>query len=66
MFKIADYKIESINDNLPDLIPNNIKHIGTENLWNEGYKGEDVVIGVLDTGISTSHYCLKDNILKGS
>lgn len=65
MFKIADYKIESISDNLPDLIPDNIKHIGTENLWNEGYKGEDVVIGVLDTGISTSHYCLKDNILKG-
>lgn len=32
MFKVADYKIESINDNLPDLIPNNIKHIGTENL----------------------------------
>lgn len=65
MFKIADYKIESISDNLPDLIPDNIKHIGTENLWNEGYKGEDIVIGVLDTGISTSHYCLKDNILKG-
>lgn len=65
MFKIADYKIESISDNLPDLIPDNIKHIGTENLWNEGYRGEDVVIGVLDTGISISHYCLKDNILKG-
>lgn len=65
MFEIADYKIESINDNLPDLIPNNIEHIGATNLWNEGYKGEDVVIGVLDTGISTSHYCLKDNILKG-
>ena len=32
MFKIADYKIESINDNLPDLIPDNIKHIGAENL----------------------------------
>jgi len=65
MFKIADYKIESISNNLPDLIPNNIKHIGAENLWNEGYKGEGITVGVLDTGISTSHYCLKDNILKG-
>ena len=65
MFKIADYKIESISDNLPDLIPGNIKHIGAENLWNEGYKGEGITVGILDTGISTSHYCLKDNILKG-
>lgn len=64
MFKIADYKIESVN-NVSDLIPENIKHIGATNLWDEGYMGDGIVIGILDTGISTSHYCLKNNILKG-
>ena len=66
-FKIADYKIESINDNVSsnDLIPKNIKHMNVTELWNCGYKGEGIVIGILDTGAEVTHNSLKTNFLKG-
>lgn len=65
MFKIADYEIQSVNEKPKDLIPNNIKHIGATKLWEEGYRGEGVVIGILDTGVCTTHPSLKSNLLKG-
>lgn len=65
MFRIADYKVQSINENPQDLIPDNVKHIGATKLWEEGYRGEGIVVGILDTGVCTTHPSLKNNLLKG-
>lgn len=65
MFRIADYEVKSTNVNPQDLIPNNVKHIGATKLWEEGYKGEGITVGILDTGVCTTHPSLKSNLIKG-
>lgn len=65
MFRIADYKVQSISTNPQDLLPSNIKHIGVANLWDKGYKGDGIKIGVLDTGVCVTHPSLKNNLIKG-
>lgn len=44
-------------------VPNNIVSIGTLNKWQKGFKGEGVVIAVMDTGCETNHPDLRDRIV---
>ena len=46
-------------------IPYGIEMIKAKTLWNQGYKGEDIIIAVLDTGCDCSHPELKENIIDG-
>lgn len=64
MFKITDYEINSINNKPNDLIPKYIKYTNVEKLWELGYKGEDIKIGIIDTGIA-DHVCLTPKVIKG-
>lgn len=64
MFKIADYKIGSINTNPRDLIPKQVKYINAEKLWKLGFTGKGIKVGVIDTGC-TDHHCLNSKIVKG-
>lgn len=46
-------------------ITDNIEKIGARSLWSDGFIGEGVVIAVLDTGCSTEHPDLRDQIIGG-
>ena len=64
MFRIADYEIQSIHDEIDYVIPQSIKLTNVQTLWDKGYYGKGIHIAVLDTGIDTNHICLKDRIVE--
>lgn len=64
MFKITDYKVNSIQDEIDYLIPKSIKLTNVNYLWDLGYYGKDIHIAILDTGCDINHFCLKDRIVE--
>lgn len=46
-------------------IPDGVADISARSMWDNGYKGEGVVVAVLDTGCTTTHPELKDRIIGG-
>ena len=49
MFRIADYEIQSIHDEIDYVIPQSIKLTNVQILWDKGYYGKGIHIAVLDT-----------------
>lgn len=45
-------------------MPRGIKLLNCESFWNEGYYGEGIKVGVIDSGCDVNHICLKDRIIK--
>ena len=64
MFRIADYEIQSIHDEIDYTIPQSIKLTNVQTLWDKGYYEKGIHIAVLDTGIDVNHVCLKDRIVE--
>jgi len=58
------YKVELLGAiNLPlsgELVQDNLEHIGIDALWNAGYRGQGVVVAILDSGVDYLHVELAD------
>lgn len=44
----------------------NVMTVNANDVWNEGYTGEDVIVAVLDTGVNIDHVDLADHLWDGS
>ena len=53
MFRITDYEIQSIHDEIDYVIPQSIKLTNVQTLWDKGYYGKGIHIAILDT----RHWC---------
>jgi len=53
------------NKKILDDIETNIKSVGAETLWEQGFTGKGVTVAVLDTGCNVKHFELKDRIIGG-
>jgi major intracellular serine protease len=62
--KVVPYKIDSVQLE-PEKIPENIKKVGAEFKWKQGYTGEGVIVAILDSGCDIAHPDLKDCIIGG-
>ena len=49
LFRIADYEIQSIHDEIDYVIPQSIKLTNVQSLWDKGYYGKGIHIAILDT-----------------
>ncbi len=61
---LIQYHLETTEETA-DEIPAGIKMIKAPQKWDKGYKGESVVVAVIDTGCDTSHSDLEDRIIGG-
>lgn len=64
MFRITNYEVKSIEDEIDYMIPKSIQLTNVQKLWNEGYYGKDIHVAVLDTGCDVNHKCLNDRIVE--
>lgn len=62
--KLPPFKIEALATTANE-IPWGVKMMQAPEVWEQGGKGEGIVICILDTGIDRQHPDLKDNILDG-
>ncbi|MGG1571608.1 S8 family peptidase [Fictibacillus sp. NRS-1165] len=46
-------------------VPEGVKMIGAPHLWDQGYKGEGIVVAVLDTGCQMDHPDLISSVIDG-
>ena len=58
------YKIDTLGTTtlvLPsdELVQNNLFDIGVESVWNAGFKGQGVVVAIIDSGVDIDHATLK-------
>lgn len=53
------------NINITNEIPENVNIIGAPEMWKNGYKGQNVVIAVLDSGCDVNHPDLQGRIIDG-
>ncbi|MFY4777066.1 S8 family peptidase [Metabacillus sp. RGM 3146] len=63
-FKLIPFDVEGIRENIFE-IPSGIRLIGAPSFWDEGFKGENIVVAVLDTGCQFNHPDLKGQIIGG-
>ncbi|WP_258297671.1 S8 family peptidase [Paenibacillus peoriae] len=61
-YNLTPYKLESTQRSI-DGVPEGVKMINAVHMWNEGYKGEGVVIAIIDSGCQVDHPDLKDRII---
>ena len=64
MYRITDYKVESIENNIDYFIPQSIINTNCQYLWDKNYLGQGIHIAVLDTGCDINHKCLSDRIVE--
>jgi major intracellular serine protease len=62
--KLVPFKINSIDDSAAD-IPYGIVQLKAPEIWEQGEKGEGIVVAILDTGIDLGHPDLRDKIAGG-
>lgn len=62
--KLTPFRIGATKENTLE-IPPGIRMIGAPSYWQQGFKGEGIVVAVLDTGCQTSHPDLRDQIIGG-
>ncbi|RXY99689.1 S8 family peptidase [Fictibacillus sp. S7] len=62
---LIPFKLEEVVQTAGEEIPYGIQMINAPAAWEQGYKGKDVVVAVLDTGCDVNHPDLKDRIIGG-
>jgi major intracellular serine protease len=62
--KLLPYEVKSLQTEATG-IPYGIRQCQAPEIWEQGEKGKDIVVAVLDTGIDVDHPDLKDNIIGG-
>lgn len=62
--KIFDNENKNIYKDISYTIPSGIKLMNAKKMWDIGYTGKGVKIGILDTGCDINHICLSDRIVK--
>lgn len=62
--RIIPFQVQSIEAKA-EQIPIGVELIEAPSLWNDGYRGEDIVVAVLDTGVEKDHPDLSDRIIEG-
>lgn len=63
-FRLIPFSVDAVEKKV-DQIPEGVKMIEAPMLWDEGYRGEDVVVAIIDTGVQSDHPDLKDRIIGG-
>ncbi|WP_058308092.1 S8 family peptidase [Gracilibacillus massiliensis] len=61
---LIPYQVETYKDHA-DEIPAGVQLIKAPDKWRKGYKGNQVVVAVIDTGCDTTHPDLADRIIGG-
>ncbi|MGN7760915.1 S8 family peptidase [Paenibacillus sp. 22594] len=61
-YNLTPFKLESTQRNI-DEVPEGVKMINAAQMWDQGYKGEGVVIAIIDSGCQIDHPDLKDRII---
>ena len=62
--KLLEYHVNDIKVKTSTNVPDSIWVLGTTTLWEQGFDGKGVIIGVIDTGIDDTHPVLKGKVLK--
>ncbi|MCP4078469.1 MAG: S8 family serine peptidase [Gammaproteobacteria bacterium] len=65
------YKVDMLGTStlsLPsdELVQNNLFDIGVESIWNTGFRGQGVVVAIMDSGVDIEHATLKSRWRGGS
>ncbi|MFC0524451.1 S8 family peptidase [Pontibacillus salicampi] len=63
-FELIPFQVEEVYERSNE-IPPGVRMIDSERMWNEGYKGNDIVIAVIDTGCDKNHRDLQNRIVDG-
>lgn len=64
--KLAPYEVINIQETpMMAYIPDGVKAIKAPEYWARGYKGQGIVIAVMDTGCEVDHPDLRDRIIGG-
>jgi major intracellular serine protease len=62
--QLIPYQVEALKEKLTE-IPPGVQMIQAPSMWRQGYKGENIVIAVIDTGCQIDHPDLKGQIIGG-
>lgn len=63
-FRLIPHKLEEVRKRTKE-VPPGVRLIKAESIWKKGFKGEDVVVAVIDTGCQTDHPDLQDRVIGG-
>ncbi|AZB42482.1 serine protease [Bacillus sp. FJAT-42376] len=63
--RLIPFKLEEVFDSAAEEIPYGVNMINAPELWDQGIRGDSVVVAVLDTGCDAAHPDLKDRIIGG-
>ncbi|MET3320634.1 UNVERIFIED_ORG: major intracellular serine protease [Peribacillus simplex] len=62
--QLVPFQVEGITENTSE-VPRGIKMIRARSIWREGFKGENIVVAVIDTGCQPDHPDLIGQIIGG-
>ncbi|WP_082191034.1 S8 family peptidase [Peribacillus loiseleuriae] len=62
--QLIPFRVERITENTVE-VPRGIRMIRARSIWREGYKGENIVVAVIDTGCQPDHPDLINQIVGG-
>lgn len=62
--QLVPFQVEGITENTLE-VPRGIRMIRARSIWREGFKGENIVVAVIDTGCQSDHPDLIDQIIGG-
>lgn len=62
-FLLWDEKIEKVEASRG--LTQNITHVNADDVWNLGFTGKDILVGLIDTGVNINHIDLVNNLWDG-
>lgn len=64
-FRLQPYKVQAVHAQAKEYIPQGVKMINAQALWERANQGEGIVVATIDTGVLYTHPDLKDRIIGG-